>query len=81
MRQGPDDFRALEGGKSGVEILTEREREILTLIARDLSNKAIGEELGLAERTIKFCATVIFRKLGVANRAEATARALRDRLI
>ena len=73
--------RMLKGGKGNVEILTEREREILTLIARGFSNKAIGEELGLAERTIKFCATVIFRKLGVANRAEASARALRDRLI
>ncbi len=73
--------RMLKGSKSGVGILTEREREILTLIARGFSNKAIGEELGLAERTVKFCATVIFRKLGVANRAEATARALRDRLI
>jgi DNA-binding NarL/FixJ family response regulator len=63
------------------EILTERERDILTLIARGFSNKAIGEELHLAERTVKFHATIIFRKLGVANRAEATAKALRDHLI
>lgn len=68
-------------GSQNAEVLTEREREILTLIARGLSNKAIGERLHLAERTIKFHATVIFRKLGVANRAEATARALRDHLI
>ncbi len=77
--------RMLKGSRNTIknnrEILSEREREILTLMAHGLSNKAIGEELGLAERTIKFCATVIFRKLGVANRAEATARALRDRLI
>jgi DNA-binding NarL/FixJ family response regulator len=73
--------RMLKGNRHGEEILTEREREILTLIARGFSNKAIGEELGLAERTVKFCATVIFRKLGVANRAEASAVALRDRLI
>lgn len=73
--------RMLKGSRHGEEVLTAREREILTLIARGFSNKAIGEELGLAERTVKFCATVIFRKLGVANRAEASARALRDRLI
>lgn len=72
--------RLLRGNKT-TELLTGREREILLLIARGLSNKAIGEELGLAERTVKFHATIIFRKLGVANRAEATARALQDRLI
>jgi len=72
--------RLLKGGQHA-EILTEREREILTSIARGLSNKAISEQLHLAERTVKFHATIIFRKLGVANRAEATARALRDRLI
>jgi DNA-binding NarL/FixJ family response regulator len=63
------------------DTLTERERDILTLIARGLSNKAIGKELYLAERTVKFHATVIFRKLGVANRAEAAAKALQDGLI
>ena len=68
-------------GDRGPEVLTEREREILTRIARGLSNKAIGEELHLAERTVKFHTTIIFRKLGVANRAEAAAKALRDRII
>lgn len=63
------------------EALTDRERAILTCIARGLSNKAIGEELHLAERTVKFHATIIFQKLGVANRAEAAAKALHDHLI
>jgi len=63
------------------EALTDRERAILTCIARGLSNKAIGEELHLAERTVKFHATLIFQKLGVANRAEAAAKALHDHLI
>ena len=68
-------------GDRGPEVLTEREREILTRIARGLSNKAIGEELHRAERTVKFHTTIIFRKLGVANRTEAAAKALRDRII
>ena len=72
--------RMLRSGKVPTS-LTERERDILTRIARGLSNKAIGEELHLAERTIKFHATIIFQKLSVANRAEAVAKALRDRLI
>jgi DNA-binding NarL/FixJ family response regulator len=72
--------RMLRSGKVPAS-LTDRERDILTCIARGLSNKAIGDELHLAERTIKFHATIIFQKLGVANRAEAVAKALHDRLI
>lgn len=72
--------RMLRSGKVPTS-LTDRERDILTCIAHGLSNKAIGDELHLAERTIKFHATIIFQKLGVANRAEAVAKALRDRLI
>lgn len=63
------------------ELLTERERDILTFIARGLSNKAIAGELHLAERTIKFYVTIIFQKLGVTNRAEAVAKALQEHLI
>lgn len=72
--------RLLRDGQTP-EALSERERAILTLMSRGLSNKAIGEELHLAERTVKFYATIIFQKLGVSNRAEAVATALRDRLI
>ncbi|HWE60336.1 MAG TPA: response regulator transcription factor [Chloroflexota bacterium] len=61
--------------------LTERERAILVRMAQGLSNKAIGAELHLAERTVKFYATVIFQKLEVSNRAEAVATAVRDHLI
>lgn len=72
--------RMLRSGKVPTS-LNDRERDILTRIARGLSNKAIGDELHLAERTIKFHATIIFQKLGVSNRAEAVAKALRERLI
>ena len=63
------------------ELLTQRERDMLTYIARGFSNKAIASEMHLAERTIKFYATIIFEKLGVTNRAEAVARALQEQLI
>jgi len=63
------------------EVLTSRERAILTFIARGLSNRAIASELHLAERTVKFYATIIFQKLGVTNRAEAVAKALQEHLI
>ena len=51
--------------------LTERETTILSALARGLSNEAIGKELWLAEQTVKFHLTNIYRKLNVANRTEA----------
>jgi DNA-binding NarL/FixJ family response regulator len=52
--------------------LTERETAILKALARGLSNDAIGKELWVAEQTVKFHLTNIYRKLGVSNRTEAT---------
>ena len=78
MEQLLRDEKKQEAAK---ELLTQRERDILTYIARGFSNKAIASEIHLAERTIKFYATIIFEKLGVTNRAEAVARALQEQLI
>jgi DNA-binding NarL/FixJ family response regulator len=51
--------------------LTNREIEILKGVARGLSNQAIGGELFVAEQTVKFHLTNIYRKLHAANRTEA----------
>jgi DNA-binding NarL/FixJ family response regulator len=51
--------------------LTERELGIVRAVARGLSNEAIAKELWVAEQTVKFHLTNIYRKLGVANRTEA----------
>jgi DNA-binding NarL/FixJ family response regulator len=51
--------------------LTERELGIVRAVARGLSNEAISKELWVAEQTVKFHLTNIYRKLGVANRTEA----------
>ncbi|HEV2590708.1 MAG TPA: response regulator transcription factor [Gaiellaceae bacterium] len=51
--------------------LTEREMMIVKAVARGLSNSAIGRELWIAEQTVKFHLTNIFRKLGVRNRTDA----------
>ncbi|HZU20120.1 MAG TPA: response regulator transcription factor [Gaiellaceae bacterium] len=51
--------------------LTEREVSIIEQLAAGLSNKQIGKELWLAEQTVKFHLTNIYRKLGVGSRAEA----------
>ena len=61
--------------------LTERETSILKALARGLSNDAIGKELWVAEQTVKFHLTNIYRKLGVANRTEAARYAFEHGLI
>jgi DNA-binding NarL/FixJ family response regulator len=53
--------------------LTEREREILALLAEGLSNRAAGERLGITERTVKFHVAEILARLGASNRAQAVA--------
>lgn len=55
--------------------LTAREREVLGLLARGLSNRGIGERLYISETTAKFHVGNILRKLGVARRAEAVYEA------
>jgi DNA-binding NarL/FixJ family response regulator len=57
--------------------LTEREREILGLIGTGLTNRAIGERLGLSEKTIKHYVTNILQKLQVRSRVEAALFASR----
>lgn len=54
--------------------LTERETAILSALARGLSNDAIAKELWVAEQTIKFHLTKIYRKLGVRSRTELATR-------
>jgi DNA-binding NarL/FixJ family response regulator len=61
--------------------LTERETSILKALARGLSNEAIGKELWVAEQTVKFHLTNIYRKLDVSNRTEATRYAFKHGLV
>jgi DNA-binding NarL/FixJ family response regulator len=63
------------------EQLTEREREVLDLLARGFRNKEIAEKLIISERTVKFHVGIIFQKLGVSNRAEAVSRAIQSGLV
>lgn len=62
-------------GKTLVESLSPRELEVLHLMALGLTNKKIAEQLIVAPGTIKAHAASIYRKLDVANRTEAVARA------
>jgi len=55
--------------------LTDREREVLDLIAAGLPNAAIARKLFLSEKTVRNNITAVFAKLGVRDRAEAVVRA------
>lgn len=65
----------------GIEQLTPRELDILTLMARGLRNKEIASQLFITERTVKFHANAIYRKLDVSSRTEAVSKALRHGLV
>jgi DNA-binding NarL/FixJ family response regulator len=66
------------GAKS---VLTRREQEILQLVAEGLSNQKIAKQLWVTEQTVKFHLSNIYRKLGVANRTEASRWAHRQGLL
>jgi two-component system, NarL family, response regulator len=63
------------------EMLTEREKEVLELLARGRSNKEISTALSVSETTVKSHLGNIFRKLDVLSRTEAIATASRQGLI
>ena len=58
--------------------LTQRESEVLELMVRGLSNRAIGQRLYIGEETVKTHARGVYRKLEVSDRAQAIAAALRE---
>ncbi|TCC52689.1 response regulator transcription factor [Kribbella capetownensis] len=67
-------------GRGGPELapfpeLTDREREILDLVARGLTNAAIARQLVVSDKTVRNHVSNVFAKLHVAGRAEAVARA------
>jgi DNA-binding NarL/FixJ family response regulator len=61
--------------------LTDREREVLTLIARGLANKLIARELSISEKTVKAHVSSILGKLGVSDRTQAALYAVRSGLV
>ena len=55
--------------------LTDREREVLQLVAQGFPNRQIGKQLFISERTVKFHVSSLLAKFGAANRTEAVALA------
>ena len=63
------------------EELTEREGQVLQLLAQGFPNKQIALQLAISEHTVKFHVSAIYAKLGVTNRTEAVRRGVRLGLI
>jgi DNA-binding NarL/FixJ family response regulator len=62
-------------------ILSDRESEILDLIAKGLRNKEIARDLGIAEKTVKNHVSNILKALQVNSRTEAAMKAIKSRLV
>ena len=70
LRQGPQEDKRLAG-------LTDQERRILDHIAEGLTNRQIGEQMFLAEKTVKNYVSNVLMKLGMERRTQAAAYAAR----
>jgi two-component system nitrate/nitrite response regulator NarL len=65
------------GVASPSEPLTERELEVLRLVAEGLPNKVIAARLNVSDHTVKFHLNAVLRKLGAQSRTDAVVRATR----
>jgi DNA-binding NarL/FixJ family response regulator len=78
------EFNRLAVGKEEkdkLEELSERELQVLKLIAKGHTNKQIGQELYISEKTVKNHITNIFRKLQVGDRTQAALCAIKAKLV
>lgn len=74
MAGGKTTFLPRPVAPSGPHPLTDRERELMSLVAEGLSNRQIGTRLGIAEGTVKRHLRNVFDKLGAASRLDAVNR-------
>ncbi len=69
-RRLPRRLGATKPRRSGETHLTARERQVVDLVRRKLSNGAVADELGVSERTVEAHLAAVYRKLGVRSRGE-----------
>ena len=77
----PAEISRAVGQRTSNDELSAREREVLGLMASGKSNRAIAEELGVTEGTVKCHVGVILSRLGVKDRTQAVLIALRRGLV
>ena len=77
----PASIGALLAARVPGSVLTERELDVLRLLARGHSNREIGETLGIAENTVRIHVSRVLDKLGVADRTQAVLLAIQRGLV
>ncbi len=77
LAEGPGDRGPLKNPVDLVEPLTERELDVVRFLPSRLTVREIAGELYISQNTLKFHLKVIYRKLGVSSRAEASEVARR----
>lgn len=81
VRAHRDEQRAAQPARKLLASLSERERDVVTLIGKGLSNAEIGGELHLSETTVKGYVSAVLSKIGAANRVQAALLAYRGGLL
>lgn len=83
LLRGIDELSARSDARDGAgrDPLTERETEVLRLMAGGYGNREIAEALGITERTVKNHVSAVLSKLGARDRTRAVIKALRERLV
>ena len=78
-----DAFSSIPAGQVDPELdlLSDREREVLQLIARGYTYREVGEELGISIKTVESHVSAVLRKLQLSNRNELTRWAIERKLI
>jgi DNA-binding NarL/FixJ family response regulator len=64
-----------------IEKLTDREQEVLTYVARGLSNKEIAEQIHLSLKTVKTHVSNVIQKMGVTTRTQVAILAVREHML
>ena len=72
---------AVSGGSGEIASITEREHDVLVLLAAGLPNKAIARQLGISEHTVKFHVGSLLSKFDAQSRTEAVTIAARQGLL
>jgi len=77
----PEELKNLLQDRAASDELTAREMEVLELLSEGLSNRDIGDRLGIAEKTVRIHMTHIFDKLGAEDRTQAVLKAIQRGLV